>query len=89
MTAKSIAYLFLILSIINLPLVICYNIETNKNLSASAVSSFFFRYSIGNIGQETPICLKNQFNTSFNDYADMTFECPDGKISQMKLFGFP
>lgn len=57
MTSKSIAYLFLVLSIINIPLYLLYNIDENTN-EGSALNNFFFKYSIGSIGTERPSCEK-------------------------------
>lgn len=82
MTSKSIAYLFLILSIINIPLFLCYNIDNHSDAKKN-LSQMFFRFSIGNIGQEEPVCLKKQLNIATNEYEDLSFECKDGKMSSI------
>ena len=90
MTTKSIAYLFLLLSIMNIPLYMTYNFEDQKSGDSGALSDLFFKYSIGNIGSKEPYCAKTGFNQAVRDeYGDITFKCEDGKMTDMKMFGFP
>jgi hypothetical protein len=89
MTSKSIAYLFLILSIINIPLYMCYDIDDNQASSGSALNNLFFKYSIGSIGSEHPMCVVETINANKNEYGDLTFSCDDGKMAGLSMLGLP
>jgi hypothetical protein len=87
MTAKSIAYLFLVLAIMNIPIYLCFSYGHEDMKTGSMLSRFFLKYSIGNIGQEEPMCKKSIFRN--NNYEDLVFTCENGKITDPTMFGIP
>ena len=100
-TVKTLAILFFILSLINIPIMLMYANSTYGN-QYEKIDQVFKYFTLGNIGQTYSVCgytsveFKDVQKPDLTDKSygqavdkDIKLSCPEsGYISQMQVFGF-
>lgn len=88
---KTFMIMFLLLSILNLPIYIIYEKNTEGNI-LNKLDKFFKYFTIGNLGQMTSKCGFSDFDYKFFKKPEYTGEvlvdCGQGYIGELKEFGF-
>lgn len=83
-TTKSMSILFLILTIINMPVYLFYaSGNASKGLGSDKTTDIFAKLSLGNLGQSMKSC--SETNVLFNE--TLTFSCSFGQIESLELWG--
>ena len=85
MATKSLAWLFFVLTLLNLPVYAFYSSgnlteQANKNF---AFSDYFAMFSLGNIGQSKNACAENNLSIE----PDMILSCSYGNLATLSAFG--
>ena len=89
---KTIAIMFLILTILNLPLFFFYELNTTGNQLGNFQKVFKY-YTLGNLGQMDKKCSYSSFEYNFNSSIEekappVHVDCGDGYIGELQSFGF-
>jgi hypothetical protein len=88
---KTLAVMFSLLSVMNLPLFIVYEGNTQGN-ELGALNTFFKYFTLGNLGQYTQFCGHSDFHYEFEITEgrpeDIQVDCGDGYIAELTEFGF-
>jgi hypothetical protein len=78
---KTLSIMFLLLSLINIPLYIIYHENTSGN-NLGSINQFFKYFTIGNLGQLTKKCSSSNFNHKFDAEGEkpenIKIDCGDG-----------
>lgn len=88
MTTKSLVWLFLLLSIINIPIYMIYcrgNMNSGAQQSTFDFQHVFALSSLGNIGQSQAACSETNFALD----TTVTLACTYGVLGALDLLGFP
>ena len=83
MSTKSMALLFAILSILNIPVYMFYFQSNPMQAHNPKIQDFFSALSLGNIGQTTQAC--DTVNLAIDQ--EITLHCPTGKLDKLLLQG--
>ena len=87
---KTLSIMFLVLFLINIPILVAYASNTSQN-NYFDFQYFFSYFTIGNMGQTDSICDYSEVNFQEidQDLKTLNFTCPEGKyINSIKHFGF-
>jgi hypothetical protein len=90
-TLKTLSVLFLVLSVLNLPVYIIYHSTTEDN-NLSNIDDLFRYFTLGNLGRPNLICGHSDIREKMiedypGDKINMKLECPAGYISNIERFG--
>ncbi len=76
---KYLILLFLILFILNVPVILTLMLSNNPLNTNSIFTTALFSLTFGNVGKSSPVCAKVESTTSQSKiYELMSFSCPNG-----------
>ena len=81
LTIKAFAGIFVILSIINIPIFVLYSSGIKSELQAA---TYFSPYMIGNIGESAPTCIETDFS---RNTGKIKMQCPTGVLKRIEGLG--
>jgi hypothetical protein len=83
--------MFFLLTVINLPIYILYESNTQAN-NLSDINTFFKYFTLGNLGQLTVFCGYSDFAYRFDENKNvpdnLSIDCGLGYIQKIRNFGF-